>query len=123
MSSDKDTLHIKHRGREFKLLFANLSNTRYCSLIYLTNTRFVAMWKIRPQIQNQKTYLKDWNWWQRTGIFMSRVLLINTEWRMHASVNYNISGADNGLAPVRRQTIIWTNGDLLSVLPLGTNFS
>ena len=29
----------------------------------------------------------------------------------------------NGLAPVRRQAITWTNADLLSIGPLGTNFS
>ena len=29
----------------------------------------------------------------------------------------------NGLSPVRRQAITWTNTDLLSVGPLGTNFS
>ena len=28
-----------------------------------------------------------------------------------------------GLSPVRRQAITWTNADLLSIRPLGTNFS
>ena len=32
-------------------------------------------------------------------------------------------GLDNGLSPVRRQAIIWTNAWLLSIGPLGTNFS
>ena len=31
-------------------------------------------------------------------------------------------GLDNGLSPVRRQAIIWTNAGLLSIRPLGTNF-
>ena len=36
----------------------------------------------------------------------------------------NVSiGSDNGLSPIRRQAIIWTNADLLSVWNLGTNFS
>ena len=35
----------------------------------------------------------------------------------------NIFGSDNGLSPVRCQTIIWTNADLLLVVPLETNFS
>ena len=35
---------------------------------------------------------------------------------------YNI-GSDNGLSPVRRQTIIWTNAGILLIGPLGTNFS
>ena len=32
-------------------------------------------------------------------------------------------GSDNGLSPVRRQANISTNTDLLSIRPLGTNFS
>ena len=32
-------------------------------------------------------------------------------------------GSDNGLAPNRRQAIIWTNAGLLSIGPLVTNFS
>ena len=32
-----------------------------------------------------------------------------------------IIGSDNGLAPERRQTIIWTNDGLLLIGPLGTN--
>ena len=32
-------------------------------------------------------------------------------------------GSDNGLSPIRRQAIIQTNAGLLSIGPLGTNFS
>ena len=31
--------------------------------------------------------------------------------------------SDNGLSPVRRQAIIWTNAGILSIWPLETNFS
>ena len=31
--------------------------------------------------------------------------------------------SDNGLSPIRHQAIIWTNAGLLSIGPLGTNFS
>ena len=34
-----------------------------------------------------------------------------------------IISSDNGLAPGRRQAIIWTNAGILSIGPLGTNFS
>ena len=34
-----------------------------------------------------------------------------------------IIGSDNGLSPVRRQAIIWTNAGILLIGPLGTNFS
>ena len=40
-----------------------------------------------------------------------------------ASVNWVSIGLDNGLLPVRRQAITWTNAHLLSIRPSGTNFS
>ena len=42
---------------------------------------------------------------------------------MYASLNLVIIGSDNGLSPVRRQAIIWTNTRILLIEPLGTNFS
>ena len=42
----------------------------------------------------------------------------------HKSVGKLTSiGSDNGLWPGRRQAIIWTNGGILLIEPLGTNFS
>ena len=37
--------------------------------------------------------------------------------------NLTIIGSDNGLSPIRRQAIIWTNAGILSIGHLGTNFS
>ena len=37
--------------------------------------------------------------------------------------NLAIISSDNGLAPGRRQAIIWTNAGILLIGPLGTNFS
>ena len=37
-------------------------------------------------------------------------------------VKLTIIGSDNGLSPGRRQTIIWTNAEILLIWPLGTNF-
>ena len=34
-----------------------------------------------------------------------------------------IIGSDNGLSPVRRQAIIWTNAEILLIEPLGTTLS
>ena len=39
------------------------------------------------------------------------------EWHIYVSVNYAIIGSDNGLSPVRRQPIIWTNDGSLSIRP------
>ena len=38
-------------------------------------------------------------------------------------VKFTIIGSDNGLAPGRRQAIIWTNAGILLIGPSGTNFS
>ena len=37
--------------------------------------------------------------------------------------NITIIGSDNGLLPGQRQAIIWTNAGILSIGPLGPNFS
>ena len=42
---------------------------------------------------------------------------------MQVSVNWIIIGSGNGLSPVRRHAITWTNADLLSTGLLGTSFS
>ena len=42
---------------------------------------------------------------------------------IYASVNWVSICSDNGLLPIRRQVIIWTNAGLLSIGPLGTKFS
>ena len=41
----------------------------------------------------------------------------------YALANCVSLGSDNGLSPIRRQTIIWTSSELSSVGPLGINFS
>ena len=42
---------------------------------------------------------------------------------MYASVNWAIIGSDNGVSPVRRQALIWTNARMLLIGPLGTDFT
>ena len=45
-------------------------------------------------------------------------------WATHICVvDLTITGSDNGLSPIRRQAIIWTNAGILLIGPLGTNFS
>ena len=46
-------------------------------------------------------------------------LHIEAECRKDTSVNKTIIGSGNGLAPIRRQTIIWTNAAMLLIGPLG----
>ena len=44
-------------------------------------------------------------------------------WRIYALPTFAIIGSDNGLSPVQRQAIIWTNAVLWPIGPLGANFS
>ena len=44
-------------------------------------------------------------------------------WRKYASVNKAIIGPNDHLSPDRRQAIVWTDDGILSIGPLGTNFS
>ena len=41
--------------------------------------------------------------------------LIDAGWRMYASADCAIIGSDNGLSPIRRQVIIYTSDDILSI--------
>ena len=41
----------------------------------------------------------------------------------YVSVNWASIGSDNGLSPILRQAIIYTNTKLFSIRPLETNFS
>ena len=49
--------------------------------------------------------------------------IIEAEVRIYASANKVIIASDNGLSPIRHQSIIRTNVILLLFRPLGTHFS
>ena len=53
----------------------------------------------------------------------STYYLIEAKWCIYASINYANFGSDNGLSPVRRQSIIWTNAGILKAGALRTYFS
>ena len=59
------------------------------------------------------------------GWFPGVQLFLNSLRPSDAYMRHNITiiGSDNGLSPGRRQAIIWTNAVILSIGPLGTNFS
>ena len=42
---------------------------------------------------------------------------------VYMSINYPTIGSYNGLSPIRRQAIIWTNSGILLIRNLGTNFN
>ena len=49
--------------------------------------------------------------------------IYSLELRPSDAVAWAIIGSDNGLSPVQRQAITWTNADVLSIEPLGKKFS
>ena len=61
-----------------------------------------------------------------TKLYIVDGIFLLTHWgRMtHICVSeLTVIGSDNGLAPGRRQAIIWTNAGILLIRPLGTNIS
>ena len=62
----------------------------------------------------------------RTKYYGNDINTINSRRTIDAYIyvsNLTIIGSDNGLAPTRRQAIIWTNAGMLLIGPLGINFS
>ena len=49
--------------------------------------------------------------------------LISPYSHIYVSMNWVTTDSGNSLSPVRRQAITWTNADVLSIEPLGINFS
>ena len=66
-------------------------------------------WSHGSIFENQKSciYMTLTHWGRVTHIYVSKLTII---------------GSDNGLSPGRRQATIWTNGGILLIGPLGTNF-
>ena len=71
-------------------------------------------------------------WWRHQSIHWRYVSPVeDTNWLPHlplvpyiyASVNRVSIASDNGLSPVRRQAIIWTNAGILSIWSLATSFN
>ena len=63
---------------------------------------------IKVQIECKMASMLLTHWGRVTYICVGKLIII---------------GSDNGLSPVRRQAIIWTNAGILLIGPLGTNFS
>ena len=58
------------------------------------------------------------------GCYSGVGLLTHWGWATHLCVSkLAIIASYNGLSPVRRQAIIWTNAGIFLIGPLGTNFS
>ena len=98
------------------------------------DTRGLYNFKSSPPGQNVilQTIFSDAYLWMKSFVFwlkFHRSLFLRvqlTHWgrMIHICVSKTtIIGSDNGLSPDRRQAIIGTNAGILSIGPLGTNFS
>ena len=67
-------------------------------------------------------YTNSLGWHGYTGIINVHKL-ISPYSRIYVAVNRVSKSSDDGLLPIRRQAIILTSAGLLSIGPLGTNFS
>ena len=85
------------------------------SLCWWFETPSLPFWRHWNNVQrNRGTLLNG-------GVPISN--LSRLRWRIYASVNQPIAGSDNGLSPVRHQTLTWLNASMLSIRTSGTNFS
>ena len=61
-----------------------------------------------------------------SSYLISSHLILSCHWShlisSHLILSYLVIDSYNGMSPVRRQGIVWTNAELLSIGPLGTNF-
>ena len=54
---------------------------------------------------------------------VNRMYIQQTEWRFHVAVKHTNIASDNGLSPVRRQAITWTNAVISLIIPQGPYLS
>ena len=101
--------HTSKLSYEYKI---TCTNVRCYSLSQ--NVTYITIWN-KPQL---------WPWKTRKDSLNSRKDLTHWGRVTHICVGkLTIIGSDNGLPPVRRQAIIWTNAGILLIRPSGTNFS
>ena len=99
---------------------------------YLHQCWYVVILTPRSIFELKLMKVKNFN--ERSWIKISYVkwrpfclrLNVLTQWGRLAHICVDdliINGSDNGLAPTRRQAIIWVNVQILLIGPLGTKFS
>ena len=99
----------------------------YCTIKSLKTSSLLGFWSQVGLPEIIIGYAHQRNVWHTFLLFnFSYTTYHLTHWGRvtHIGVSkLTIIGSDNGLSPGRRQAIIWTNAGILSVGPLGTNFS
>ena len=94
-------------------------------LIWFQFFKFVSAagtWSAYNISKHVPLYFMVLTMWAQTVIYWKSL----THWGRvtHICVsNLTIITSDNGLSPGRRQAIIWTNGAIMLIWPLGTNFN
>ena len=104
----------------FAKFFSRGSSQQYCSKHYKSAWVWIMAWH---------WYIEAITWTTvdpLTLYWITKPLTWLTHWGRvtHICVSkLSILGSDNGLAPGRRQAIIWYNDGILLIWPMGTNFS
>ena len=83
-------------------ILAIFKSKQLTAVQYFKEIRMKSIWLVVKQA------LPKWHWGRVRHICVVKLTII---------------GSYNGLSPGRRQAIIWTNGGILLIGPLGTNFS
>ena len=98
--------------------------TLYFSAILRVDVRTPqSFWLFKIVSLNRMVIVLNWISIQGLQILFARCHFFSQNRFRYASLNWVIIGSDNGLSPVRRQAIIWTNAGIMLIGPLGTNFS
>ena len=128
--STKPALHVRHG---WVILSHNGCNYILLCCQFPTLLVGFQLWPVCNTVQPVPTYLRGMcNGW------IVSTLTVNERYRWYSEImglthwgrvthicvgNLTTIGSDNGLSPDRRQAIIWTNAGILSIGPLGINFS
>ena len=118
-------LCAKHRHRIWLIsMRSNYSIIHYVNKEMMRMGRAMFSDKDTECEEAKLAYLGLYSLRKRNKMSCQQIPLTNLpQCPIYASVNWVSIGSDNGLTPVRRQVITWTNTALLSIGPLGTNFS
>ena len=125
MLSSNFLLDVSCPGKRNICCYSNkivdITQTSFILMIDATRFAFVV---IATSMRVGSFYLKVWPLWQCSLYHWSPWTLTHWGRVTHICVSkLSIINSNNGLAPDRRQAIIWTNAGILLIGSLGTNYS
>ena len=130
----KLSIHLKISNFGEKFIFSRTDQqlSWYVSFSLVRQSAVIDFASAPPLLFNDKIMLILMNLctWDRNSVHNHwthlHIATSLTQWGCVTHIcisNLTIIGSDNGLSPGWRQAIIWTNAGIVSIGPLGTNFS